>query len=163
MRSWVILGAVILVLLLGLGVFGFYQSIETPKEEQKEAVASFVLEDEDAGTFDDFHLFFGMETIYVATVTETDGEQYYWFYDDEYEQLGRAPLDDVTDEETVIDEARNELGEIDVRDIRIGYEEEEIVYELVYTGADGSLYYDYYTAEEGESFKRYRLPGNDEA
>ncbi|QQK79891.1 hypothetical protein HUG20_08335 [Salicibibacter cibi] len=160
MRSWIILGVVALVLLLGLGVYGFYQSIEAPKEEQKEAVAWLVSEDEDAETFDDFHVFYGMETIYVATTTQTDGDQYYWFYDEGYEQIERVPLADVTDEETVINEARSEHGEIDVREIRIGFEEEEIVYELVYSDADDILYYDYYTAEEGESFKQYRLPGN---
>ncbi|AXF54912.1 hypothetical protein [Salicibibacter kimchii] len=163
MRSWMILGTVTLVILLGLGVFGFYQSIEVPKEEQKEAVASLVSEEEDAETFDDFHLFFGMETIYVATVTQTDGEAYYWFYDEGYERIDRVPTAGVTDEETVIDEARSEHGEIDVRDIRIGYEEEEIVYELVYTDASAALHYEYYTVEDGESFKRYRLPGNSEA
>ncbi|QQK76044.1 hypothetical protein HUG15_11075 [Salicibibacter cibarius] len=163
MRSWIILGVVILVLLLGLGVYGFFQTIEAPKEEQKEAVAWLVSEDEDAETFDDFHVFFGMETIYVATTTQTDGDQYYWFYDDSYEQIERVPLADVMDEETVIDGVRSEHGDIDLREVRIGYEEEETVYELIYTDADNTLYYDYYTAEDGESFKRYRLSGSGEA
>ncbi|SDI28129.1 hypothetical protein [Natribacillus halophilus] len=157
MRSWLILGIVIAVIVLALGGYVFFQAVEAPKEDEAEAVASLVLAEDDVASMDDFQLFFGMETIYVATVTHDDGEQYYWLYDDDYERIGNAAFADLENEETIVDEVRSEQGDIAIRDVRVGYEEDTLVYELVYTDPEDNLYYDYYTAADGESLKQYRI------
>ncbi|MBB6449067.1 uncharacterized protein YpmB [Geomicrobium halophilum] len=159
MRLWLSLGIVLPVFFLGVGVFSFYQTINAPKNEQQEAIEHLVMNEDEAVEVEDFHMFFGIDTIYVATVSQDNGELYYWFYNDSYDRIERVPHADLVEADTLKNEVLESVAGAELRDIGVGYEEDEVVYELVYTDQDNTLYYDYYTATDGggELLKQFRL------
>lgn len=107
----------------------------------------------DINGVEDFYMFTKEKTYYSIVSTNQEGRLIYFSYEPGTDYFKTGYGDEMVNETDALAIARYNLPEVEVKEARLGIEEDQFVWEVSFYAEDGSLGYHYIDATTGQWYE----------
>ncbi|MFC5714258.1 hypothetical protein ACFPU1_16020 [Thalassorhabdus alkalitolerans] len=157
MRNLVaILSVAIVVALIVVGIL-FYQSARSPLASLETRTIEAAQGEDGITSVEEAEIYNGEEQYRVARAINDEGEEEILFYDEEWELIDRRSAGEGVTKGQVRSMVEEAEEGVDIRSVRLGYDQNQPVYEITYRSQEGRFHYYYVTFEDASFVKRYSL------
>ncbi|KAA9300935.1 MULTISPECIES: DUF5590 domain-containing protein [Aerococcus] len=125
-----------------------YFSSQKPLIDAEDEVSQ-VAQDHELSAIKDFYLFTKDETWYSVRAENKDGREVYLTYQPDSKTVHKGFVDEMVTEENAIALTHNELPEVEVKEARLGFDDNFFVWEVSFVDKEGNLGYHYINATNG--------------
>jgi len=158
MKKWIAIGIFFIGIVITSLLIWLYQSAYAEHSDVEERLGGQILREEGVTSVGNWYHYRGDDVITVATVM-VDGQEEYWFFNDELARFDVIATDSVITEEEAINSAMAGTDDASsLRRVALGLEAETPIFEVIYEDETGAHVYHVVDAYSGETSYVYRLP-----
>jgi uncharacterized protein YpmB len=152
-KKWIIILTLFIVVILGILIKVYFSAVEPVNAAQKKAV-TLANEKVQMSDVEDFHIYNGLETVYVIEGKNKQDENVIVWIPDKSKQVFVKKASDGLSKEEAVQKLLQEKSPKKIISVRLGMEKDIPLWEIYYRSENNLINYYYVHFETGEWLKK---------
>ncbi|MFZ7943065.1 MULTISPECIES: DUF5590 domain-containing protein [Bacillaceae] len=153
MKKWIISSVIVLIVILGIAIKIYFSSVEPVKAAEKKSI-ELAKNKVQFSEVQDFHIYNGLETVYVIEGKNKQGEQVIVWIPEKSKKVFVKKAKKGLSKEKAVQKLLQEKNPKKIVSVRLGMEKNIPLWEIYYRSENNLINYYYVHFETGEWLKK---------